>query len=406
MSWWSRFANVFRSGRVHRDLDEELRFHVEERTRDLMAAGMTRESAAREAARRLGSPLRLREQSLDVKTMPSIESLGRDLRLGVRMLRKNAAVTMAALVSLSLALGACVAAFALVDALILRPLPVRQPDRLVYLAFPTYTPERPEADTFNDPLFVRLRDAGRAHVDLFAMSTQVIRPVIFDGEKEPLRTQYMSGDAFRLLGVTASAGRLLAASDDVQPGAHPAAVISHAFWSRRFGGDPSVVGRWFTLEDRAFQIVGVTEPRFAGVEPGRPTDVWLPYAMYNPRAFGNFQFNWFRVFGRLRDGVKVEAASGVLQAAFTNVRRERVYLDGPGPSRSSESAARFLGTPLFLRSAANGPSPLRREFERPLWILASIAALVLLIAGVAAVATYLPARRTATLNPTAALRAE
>jgi putative ABC transport system permease protein len=384
MSLWSRVANVFRSGRVQRDLDDELAFHLEERTRELIAGGLTPDAAAREAARRFGSPLRLREQSLDVKLLPSLESLGRDARLAVRTLRKNAGVTAAALVSLSLALGACVAAFALVDALILRPLPVRHPEQLVYLAFPTYTPERPEADTFNDPTFVRLRDAGRAHVDLFAMSTQVIRPVIFDGgarEKEPLRTQYMSGDAFGLLGVTASAGRLLAASDDVQPGAHPAAVISHAFWSRRFGGDPSVVGRWFTLEDRAFQIVGVTEPRFTGVEPGRPTDVWLPYAMGNPRAFGNFQFNWFRVFGRLRDGVKVEAASGVLQAAFTNVRRERVYLDGPGPSRSPESAARFLGAPLFLRSAANGPSPLRREFERPLWILASIAALVLLIAG-------------------------
>ena len=313
-----------------------------------------------------------------------IESLGRDVRLAVRMLRKTPVVTGAAVASLSLALGACVAAFALVDALILRPLPVHQPDRLVYLAFPTYTPERPESETFNDPVFVQLRDAGRGHVDLFAMSTQVIRPVIFQGgtgEKERLRTQHVSGDAFGRLGVSSFIGRLLGASDDLQPGAHPAAVISHAFWLRRFGGDPAAVGRWFALEDRQFQIVGVTEPRFTGVEPGRPTDLWLPYAMYNPRAFGNFYFNWFRVFGRLRDDVTVEAAAGVLQAAFTNVRRNRVYLEGPGPARSPESAARFLGTPLYVRSAANGPSPLRREFARPMWILGAIAALVLLIAG-------------------------
>src|SRR5688500_9982237 len=192
MSLWSRVANVFRSGRVQRELDEELQFHVDECTRQLMTDGMTRESAARESVRQLGSPLRLREQSLDVKVLRSIESLGRDVRLGVRMLRKNAGVTSAAVVSLSLALGACVAAFALVDALILRPLPVQRPEQLVYLAFPTGSPERPEADTFNDPLFLRLRDAAREHVDLFAMSTQVIRPVIFDGgarEKEPVRTQ-------------------------------------------------------------------------------------------------------------------------------------------------------------------------------------------------------------------------
>src|SRR5688572_9863617 len=161
----------------------------------------------------------------------SLDSLIRDVRLAVRMLRKNAVVTAAALVSLSLALGACVAAFSLVDALILRPLPVSNPEQLVYLAFPTYSAERPEAGTFNDPTFLRLRDASRAHVDLFAMSTQVIRPVTFagpTGEKEPLRTQYVSGDAFDKLGVGPSAGRLLTPQDDERPGAHPVVIVSHA----------------------------------------------------------------------------------------------------------------------------------------------------------------------------------
>ena len=383
MSMWSRMTNVFRSGRVQRELDEELQFHLAERTRELIAGGMSPTAAAREAARRLGSPLRLREESLDVKLAPWLDSLARDVRLGLRMLRRSGAVTAAAVVSLSLALGACVAAFALVDALILRPLPVRQPEQLIYVAFATDAPERPEADTFNDPLFLTLRDAGRAHVDLFAMSTQVIRPVTFAGtqEKEPLRTQYVSGDAFDRLGVSPVAGRLLGPSDDLQPGAHPVAVISHAFWARRFGGDRAIVGGWFTLEGRPFQIVGVAAPQFPGVEPGRPTDVWMPYAMYNPRAFGNAQFNWFRVFGRLKDTARRDQAYAVLQAAFTNFRRDRVGMLGPGPNRSPEEVARYVGAPLFLRSAVNGPSPLRREFERPLWILASIAALVLLIAG-------------------------
>jgi predicted permease len=310
------------------------------------------------------------------------DSIVRDIRLGLRMLRKNAVVTAAALVSLSLALGACVAAFSLADALILRPLPVRHPGQLIYLAFPTYTPERPESDTFNDPVFVRLRDASRGHVDLFAMSTQVMRPVTFAdsaGEKERVQTQYVSGDGFDRLGVSPAAGRLLTALDDVRPGGHPVAVVSHAFWMRRFGGDPTIVGRALTLEDRAFQIVGVAEPRFTGVEPGRPTDLWIPYAMYNPRAFGNADFNWFRVVGRVRKQVRIEEAQSVLQAAFTNFRRDRALRFGP--DRSPESVTRFIETPLYVRSAANGPSPLRREYERPLWILASIAGLVLVIAG-------------------------
>lgn len=320
MSLWSRLANVFRAGRVEGELDEELQFHVDERIRELTATGMTREAAAREVARRFGSPLRLREESREIKLLPWLDSMVRDVRLGVRMLRKDAVVTGAAVASLSLALGACVAAFSLVDALILRPLPVRHPEQLVYLAFPTYTPERPEADTFNDPLFVRLREATRGDVELFAMSTQVIRPVIFaneGGEQEQVRTQYVSGDAFDRLGVAPAAGRLFTGQDDVRPGAHPVAVVSHAFWTRRFGGDLTVLGRWFTLQDRSLQIVGVAEPRFTGIEPGRPTDVWLPYAMYNPRAFGNPSFGWFRVVGRVNENVRLGQAQSVLQAAFT-----------------------------------------------------------------------------------------
>ena len=391
MSLWSRMANVFRSGRVQRELDEELQFHVDERTRELIAAGMPRDAAAREAARRLGSPLRLREESLDVKMMPWLDSLARDVRLGLRMLRRSGAVTVAAVLSLSLALGACVAAFALVDALILRPLPVHEPHRLIYLTYPTYTPERPEGDTFNDPLFLQLRDAARGRADLFAMSTQVLRQVRFaggSGEKERVRTQFVSGDAFERLGVRPVAGRLFTGQDDLKPGAHPVAVVSHAFWQRRFGGDPAALRESFALEgssrlgaEMAFTIVGVAPPGFAGVEPGRPTDLWLPYAMYNPRAFGNADFGWFRIFARLQNGVRPQEAESVLHAAFTAFRRDGAARIGAGPGRSPEELARFLNTPLYVRSAANGPSPLRRQFERPLWILAAIAALVLLIAG-------------------------
>ena len=209
MSVWSRLANVFRSGALERELNDELQFHLEERARELMAAGMTREEATEAARRRFGSPLRVREQSRDVKLLPWLESIVRDVRLGGRMLRKNAGVTATAVMSLALALGACIAAFSLLDALILRPLPVRNPEQLVYLAFPTYNSERPESDTFDDPVFLRLREAGRGQVDLFAMSTQVIRRAAFadaGGDKESLRTQYVSGDAFATLGVAPRLG--------------------------------------------------------------------------------------------------------------------------------------------------------------------------------------------------------
>ena len=329
MSWLSRIANAFRSSGVDRALDEEMTFHIESRIADLVAGGMTRDAAEAMARRQFGNRLRLREQSRDVKLLPWLDSLVRDVRLGARMLLKNRLVTAAAIVSLSLALGACVAAFSLVDALILRPLPVHQPERLIYLTFPSTNPDLPEDDVFSDPAFVRLRDAGRGRVDLFAMAYPNKPRVTFDvasGERETVRAQFVSGDAFERLGVGPAAGRLLTMQDDQRPGAHPVAVLSHAFWMQRFGGDPGIVGRWFVVhgpkEDRQFQIIGVTEPRFSGVEPGYSTDVWLPYAMQDPSTFGNSGYRTLRVIGRVKEDVAVEQVHGVLQAAFTNFRRE------------------------------------------------------------------------------------
>ncbi|MPY87816.1 MAG: FtsX-like permease family protein [Luteitalea sp.] len=392
MSWLSRLINVVRASKVERDLDDELRFHIDARIDALVQTGLPRHVAEEQVVRQFGSRLRLREASRDVKLLPWLDSLVRDIRLGLRMLRKHAVVTGAAIVSLSLALGACTGAFSLIDALILRPLPVRAPERLIHLTFPTYDPAWPENDTFSDPLFVRLREAARGRVDLFAVSYPERPSATFGdqgGEKEKLRTQFVSGDTFNRLGVVPAVGRLLTPQDDVRPGAHPVAVVSHAFWMRRFGGDPAIVGRWFALEERRafgsglwaggqFQIVGVAEPRFMGVEPGRATDLWLPYAMA-PGRLGNPEHSSFRVIGRVKEDASLEQVQSVLQAAFTSFRREHVERFGRG--QSPESLERFVGTPLYVRSAANGPSPLRQQFERSLWILAAIAALVLLIAG-------------------------
>ena len=135
-------------------------FHIESRIADLVAGGMTRNAAEATARRQFGNRLRLREESRDIKLLPWLDSLVRDVRLGARMLRKNRLVTAAAIVSLALALGACVAAFSLVDALILRPLPVHQPERLVYLTYPSTNPDMPEDDVFSDPAFVRLARRG------------------------------------------------------------------------------------------------------------------------------------------------------------------------------------------------------------------------------------------------------
>jgi putative ABC transport system permease protein len=384
VSWLFRMANVFRSSAVDRALDDEMQFHIEARVEDLVAAGMTRQAAELAASRQFGNRLRIRESSRDVKLLPWVESVFKDIRFAVRMFRKHIVVTGAAIASLTLALGACLAAFSLIDALILRPLPVREPERLIYLTFPTYSAGTPIGSNFSYPLFSRLRDAARHEVELFATSSdEDRRRVTFRNAEteDEVRVQFVTGNTFSVLGVRPAVGRLLTPADDLTPGAHAVAVVSHAFWRRRFGGDPSVVGSAFTFGEKRLQIVGVAQESFTGIEPGRLVDLWVPVAMYDAGGFTftNREWNWLGVLGRLNPGVTRERARDVLQAPFSQFRRE-LTAGRRGPENPPELIERYVNTPLTLASAANGPSGLRERFDRPLSILSVLIGLVLLIA--------------------------
>jgi hypothetical protein len=250
MSLWSRLTNVFRSDRLDQDLDDEQRFHIEARAGELEARGLSREAALEQAARQFGRRLQLRESSRDVKLMPWLDSLWRDVRFGQRLLRKDAVVSLAAIVSLGLAIGACTAAFSLVDALILRKLPVRDPDTLVYLDRIVRPNDAPSTPTLSYPLFDRIRQTVAPQMEAFSMSHQSLRQAVLPdagGIEEKVRTQFVSGNAFNVLGVSAVIGRVLLPSDDVTPGAHQVAVISHAFWQRRLGGNSAAIGQWLQL---------------------------------------------------------------------------------------------------------------------------------------------------------------
>ncbi len=388
MSWLSRVVNVFRSAQVEDALDDELRFHREETTARLVADGWSPDAAAGEARRRLGNELAVRERSRDVKLLPWLDALVRDIRFGLRVLRKDAVVTSAAILSLALAMGACIAAFALVDALILRPLPVHEPHRLVYLSYPPLVTgaerQGPENTSFSYPAFERLVDASSRRVALFGFSYQSelrefsIGATATSGEKA--HGQYVSGDMFNVLRLVPVVGRLLAPGDEGKAGAHRVAVLSHSFWVSRFGADAAIVGRWLTFDRRAFQIVGVAPEGFTGIEPGIRTDFWMPLTTYvgAPEALTAGGHQWLRIMGRLAPDVTVDDARAVLQPAYTNFLRDRVK-DAPAdvPKPLLE---RLVRTPLLVRSGVNGLSYLRIDFERPLWILAAVVGLVLLIA--------------------------
>jgi putative ABC transport system permease protein len=320
------------------------------------------------------------------------ESVFNDTRFALRMFRKHAAVTGAAIASLTLALGGCLTTFSLIDALILRPLPVREPERLIDLTFPTYSPGSPLGTSFSYPLFSRLRQFTGSDVELFAISGENRRRGTFDNHdgEEEVRVRFASGNAFSVLGIRRAVGRLLTPADDLTPGGHAVAVISHSFWKRRFGSDRSVVGRAFMFGDKRLEIVGVAQESFTGTEPGRLVDLWVPIAMYDGEGFTftNPEWNWLTVLGRLDHGVTRERARDVLQGPFSQFRRE-LMVGRHGPENAPDRVARYVNTPLTLASAANGPSALRRQFDRPLWILSILVALVLLIAVSNLVSLYL-----------------
>ena len=368
MSWFSRLVNVLRSGRLDRDLDAELQFHIEARTDELIAQGLTPEDATREARRHFGNQLLLRESSREIKLFLWIESVLQDVRFGLRMLRKNSFVTAVAVLSLSLAIGACAGAFSLIDAFFLRPLPVRDPSRLVYFAHPNK--EATSNNAISWDLFDHLVEASRGKIDLFGNNWGWSTPLIFDdsgGEQEwRLQVQTISGDGWRILGIQPALGRVLTAADDGQA----VAVLSYSFWTKRFGASPTVIGRWFQFDGKSYQIVGVAQKGFSCLFQGYRAALWVP-----KRGFPGYEMVW----GHLKPGVAREHAREILQAAFTNFRREH-----PGEfavyGAEREQLHDFLNERLELRSPDQVPTGLHTEWERPLWILAVVAGLVLLIA--------------------------
>jgi predicted permease len=402
MSLLSRIANVFRSGRVADDLDDELAFHVESTAERLVAEGMSPEAARREAARRFGNSAVLRERSRDVKLVPWLDAVVRDIGFGFRMLRKDAVISVCAVISLGLAMGACATAFMLVDALMLRTLDVRTPERLVYLSMPPDTPTSPdgtprrEGQSFSYPIYQRFRDVVKGRAELMVMGYQGSRYARFSDaadQRERVRAHHVSGQVFDELGIVPAFGRVLTRDDDRLGAPRLVAVLSHAFWMRRFGGDPGVLGKRVSFDrENQYEIVGVAREGFTGVEPGILTDVWLPATSYRAEAMTSPGWQWFRIWGRLADGVDAQEIHGRLQPVFRQFRTERAALRPPDTPR--DEVERYVSQPLAVRSAAQGPSALRVEFEQPLVVLAGVVALVLLLA-CSNIANLLLARATA-----------
>ena len=390
MSWISRIVNAFRPGRTAAALDDELQFHLDQRIDDLLRGGMSRREAEILARRQLGNRLVLRESSYEVKSAAWLDSLLRDFRFGLHMLAKHRTASLAAIASLALAIGACTAAFTLIDALILRPVPLPAPGQLIDLArvMPAFfSPDNQpsEMDSFSYPQYQLLRHTANPHAVLFAMRLSGgLQPALFDdagGASENVRADTISGLGFQILGVKPALGRLIQPDDDSLTNGHPVAVLSYAFWERRFGASPSAIGRWVSVGRKQFQIVGVAAKPFAGLQPGYLTDLWLPLSeAEDPRNLADPDSGRVQVWGRLYPGVAAPQLREPLQAALTNFLRDRAHINPPRNLRGDQ-LRQFTDTPLRIRDMSAGRDSLfRGQFRRPLLILVLICALLLLVA--------------------------
>jgi len=372
MSLWSRIANLLRTDRVSREIDEELQSHIEE------AVERGREPA--EARRAFGPALQRREESVDIRLASWLHSLRADAVFGWRQLLKRKAASAAAILSLALAIGACTSAFRLIDALLLRPLPVASPDRLHVVAFEgmgvdgrvmTY-------DSCSYPMFRQLRAAVHEQAEAIAVSYAGHDDLTFgsDQEIEKAYIQFVSGWMFPTFGLRPAAGRLLTGNDDVTPGGHPVAVLSYDYWTRRFGQDPKTIGRTFRMAGRVYQVVGVTEAAFTGTETGTVTDVFVPMAMKNPRTLASPNNFWLRTLVQLKPGVAAEPVGERLRATFRAMQEEQAKSVSATPKPGQLSPKEKL----LLEPASSGRSNLQRDYRRSLIALGVLVGLVLLIA--------------------------
>jgi len=308
-----------------------------------------------------------------------MERLWQNLRYAIRVLAKNPGFTTVAVLSLALGIGANTAIFTLINALILRDLPVRQPERLVYLS----AVRQGSKITLSYPMFREVERGQRVFSGMIGWGGNWMPNVEVNGVLSKDRVLSVTGNCYSELGAAPFLGRLLTPEDEnLSGGANPqVAVIGYEFWKRRFGGALDVVGKQIRIEGHPFTIIGVTRKWFTGLTTGEPPDITVPLTAMPPIQSGEFDLEsrsvlWLHPIGRLKDGVTIEQARAQLQSFWPDVLLATASTQTPGLRRQT-----FLSMGLDVSSAEKGfAGGLRSQFARPLYVLAGIVGLILLVA--------------------------
>ncbi|HEX8986083.1 MAG TPA: ABC transporter permease [Bryobacteraceae bacterium] len=361
----------FGGSRFDEDLAEEMKLHQQLRAEQKQAEGMSASDAEAAARRQFGNTTRMAEISREAWGWTFLDRLAQDVRYGLRALAANPGFALTAVLSLALGIGANTAIFSIVNALMLRSLPVEDPRQLVELRNGSYT----------NPIWEQIRDHQNAIQGVLAYSTDRF-DLAGGGESRFAIGMWVSGSFFRVLGVPAFRGRVLTTEDDRRGGgpSGPVAVISYKFWKSRFGGGDDAIGKTVRLNRHTFEIVGVTPPWFNGLEVDHGFDVAIPIGCdpiirTDGSSLDNHSFWWLRILGRLAPGQSLRQAEDRLRALTPEILRATVPQNWD-PAGQQE----YLKRSFRLVPAATGFSDMGSQYRTALLTLMGIVGLVLLIA--------------------------
>ena len=352
--------SLFSRKKFESEMQAELEFHIEACANDLMRAGLEPAEARRRARMEFGALEATKDECRQAWGLQRMDELRADLRLALRTLRHNPGFAASAILSLALGIGANTGLVGLVDAVMLRLLPVQDPARLVFV----YTAGTRGRGGPPYPFFELIRDHATSFEAVSAFSPSNME-IVIDASREQARGVWVSSDFYQTLGVDPLLGRTLEASDNAT------AVISRAWWQRRFGGDPAVIGRAIHLFDHTVTIVGVLPSDIMSLEPGWPIDIAVPMPLSDPAKMRDRTSLWLFVVARLKSAVPVEQARAESNAFF------QAYM-------SDVTVPPVVRQQLFdhvdLSPAAKGLSSLRQQFSQPLTAMMILSILVLVAA--------------------------
>ena len=394
-----RLSMLFRRSQFDADLEEEMRLHLELREQERVQTGMTQIDARSAARRRFGNPTVLKEKSHMTWGWQWCEDLLRDIGYGVRAMLRSPGITFVALLSLALGIGANTAIFSLMDAVMLRSLPVQEPGQLVLFGDGTnsgISDDFASRELFSYPFFREMQKKNQVFSDVagvFSMNHRIHGFVEGRNEAEPMNIQLVSGSYFPLLGVHAIAGRTLTEEDDQVKDGNPVAVVSYSWWNGGLSRDTSVLNKKLKIGATIFTIVGIAPPEFFGTKVGDSPDIWIPLSMQKevPPNYDGYTDNFSEslyLIGRLKPGTTMAQAATNVNHLFKQILRG--FPDAP---LSQENLEKLKKARVELTPMATGLSSLRRKFSEPLKILMTVVGLVLLIA-CANIANLLLARST------------